>query len=170
MVPAGLACLANDVVVRTANGLEEGSPDSFLFWDGLFVGCCGVDRPCLVVAPPVLVLKIDATGRLDDVRAVLGVDGPGMASLQPASICWLINCSDTCREHIGLWLKGATENHKEPQNTGSRKQAYQVTTGLTSPVLELAIMIVPAHGKTGKKVKRYTGITVTVYSCSSKSP
>ena len=54
-------------------------------------------------------------GRPDDIRVVLGVDGPGMASLQPASICWLINCSDTCREHIGLWLKVANENDKEPE-------------------------------------------------------
>jgi hypothetical protein len=65
-----------------------------------------VDRPCLlVVAPPVLVLKIGATGRLDAVRVCFGVDGPRIASLQPASICWLINRSDTCREHIGLWFK-----------------------------------------------------------------
>jgi hypothetical protein len=78
-------------------------------------GCREIDRPYLVVGPPVLVLKIGATGRPADVRVFLGVDGPGMASLQPASICWLINCSDTRREHIGLWLKAATENHKEPE-------------------------------------------------------
>ena len=85
-----------------------------MLWLG---GWCKVDRPCLVVeGPPALVLKIGAMGRADDVRGVFfGVDGPGMVSLQPASICWLINCSDTCREHIGLWLKTATENHKEPE-------------------------------------------------------
>ena len=40
-----------------------------------------------------------------------------MASLHPASICWLINCSDTCREHIGLWLNAATEIHEELETT-----------------------------------------------------
>jgi len=96
-------------------------------------------------------------GRPDDVRVFFWVDGPGMVSLQPASMCWLINCPDTCREHIGLWLKAVTENHKEPETppdaclpSDYNKSHLYINrhsaehAGLTSPVLELLAMAVLA--------------------------
>jgi len=111
------------------------------------------------VGPPVLVLKIGATGRADsdadDIRIFLGVEGPGMASLQPPSMCWLINCSGTGREHIGLWLIKATvrtmtsRRHQEaalPSDCDdciyiSITKTWAENRALALPVLAMAILV-----------------------------
>lgn len=154
---------------------------------GRWLGCCrpGVDRSsCLVVAGPP-VLKIGATGRrADDVRVLLGVEleGPGMASLQLASICWLISCSGTGREHIGLWVVKATptENHKEPERWEGALPSDCINcnlyfnddstenTGLASPVLELAIVL--ADCETRRKVVQYTQAAASRSPSSARAP